>query len=85
MASVAIGRLWHAEKFSPLIQQGQDMVNPQTAPDARSRVAAAPASAQVFGATSGSRPASLDRLLLYYRIGVEALNGNDSMLPATSA
>ena len=61
---VEIGRLWNAEKFSTLIHDGQEVVKPQTAPDARSFFAAAPTSGQVFGATSGSRPAARNRSLL---------------------
>jgi hypothetical protein len=64
LALVDIGRLWKAEKFSTLIQDGQEVVKPQTAPDARSRFAAAPTSAQVFGAISGSRPAARNIFLL---------------------
>ena len=64
LARVAIGRLWKAEKFSTLIQDGHDVVKPQAAPAARSRFAAAPTSGQVFGATSGSRPAARNRSLL---------------------
>ena len=33
LALVAIGKLWKAEKFSTLIQDGQDVVRPQPAPD----------------------------------------------------
>ena len=64
LALVEIGRLWNAEKFSTLIHEGQDVVNPQTAPDSRSRFAAAPTSGQVFGAISGSRPALRNMFLL---------------------
>src|SRR5258708_26265495 len=78
LARVEIGRLWKAEKFSTLIHEGHDVVKPQTAPDARNRLADAPTSAQVFGAISGSRPALRNKLLLYARIVVEAVDGNDS-------
>ena len=64
LALVETGRLWNAEKFSTLIHDGHEVVNPQTAPAARSRLAAAPSSGQVFGAISGSRPAARNRSLL---------------------
>jgi len=64
LALVEIGRSWKAEKFSTLIQDGQDVVTPQGAPAARSRFAAAPMSGQVLGATSGSSPAARNRSLL---------------------
>jgi hypothetical protein len=64
LACVESGRSWYAERFSTLTQEGQEVVNPQGAPLARSRFAAAPTSGQVFGAISGSRPAARNIFLL---------------------
>src|ERR1700742_2554873 len=61
---VASGRLWKAERFSTLIQDGHEVVKPQTTPRSRSFLAAAPSSGHVRGAALGSRPASRNMVLL---------------------
>src|SRR5689334_25050747 len=78
LAWVASGRLWNAEKFSTWTQEGQDVVKPQGEPAERRRLAASPTSAQVFGGTSGSRPAERNISLLRSeerRVGKEWRSG----------
>jgi hypothetical protein len=58
LSSVAIGRLWKAEKFSILIQDGQPVVTPHGILRSSSLRAAASSSGQVAGALSVSSPAS---------------------------
>src|SRR5258705_10374919 len=76
LALVEIGKLWKAEKFSTLIHEGQEVVNPQAALAARSRFAAAPTSGQYLAAISGPSPAPPTLTLLYLNNRVRALNGN---------